>query len=177
MPKKKRRRVQKEGLEEVLVESILTFISPCCACTHTHTHGARNHGPLTYVSRSLCAYFCHSTYPRATAWSSLGTHHPQVWQSRNWKWVCAVNNLHSRNYSLSHLLYPVTCYFCSDPAPQTPTLPRTGPLSTVVCTISLTHFGGPQCDTQHFYEVDAPHVCLCIFYNQGFCLHVLWVLL
>lgn len=30
--------MQKEGLEEVLVESILTFISPCCACTHTHIH-------------------------------------------------------------------------------------------------------------------------------------------
>ena len=122
MPKEKRRRVQKEGLEEVLVESVLTFISPCCTCTHrhthahartrahTHAHGARNHGPLTYVSRSLCAYFSHSTYPRATAWSSLGTHHPQVWQSRNWKWDCAVNNLHSCNYSLAHLLCPVTCY-------------------------------------------------------------------
>ena len=78
--------------------------------THTHTHRARNHGPLTYVSRSLCAYFSLSTYPRATVWSSLGTHHPQVWQSRNWKWDCAFNLLHSRNYSLAHLLCPVTCY-------------------------------------------------------------------
>ena len=86
------------------------YLPMLCMHTHTHTHGARNHGPLTYVSRSLCVCFSHSTYPRATAWSSLGTHHPQVWQSRNWKWVCAVNNLHSRNYSLSHLLYPVTCY-------------------------------------------------------------------
>ena len=129
LPKKKKREMQLEGLEVVLMESIFVFISPCYTHTHTHTQPETMAFSLVFLDPFMCISvpaliqgLLHGpasgqTIPRS---SSLGTGIS----------ACAVDSLHSRSTSgQSHLIVPLTCYPALTQPPTPLILLKTEPLS------------------------------------------------